>query len=677
MRGGAHVVPQYRPAWRLLLLSLILLAAGAGLPASAQTTVQALPSGPADLESPIAAFVRAAADRAALGDWAGAARIIAGAVDADAADSDALYFAALAVLKTRDDAGAALSLCEAALASDSFALYGRGEALDLAASLLVRMRRYADCLDLLGRASGSGDGALDPERYRLRTLAFMGLGRQADALRELRSAADRFPADPRFARLYFERLAAGNPSPESRALGDLFVRRLPSLASSDPGLLVLGAPCILDSRQREDAIRAFRAQGGRSALATLEALRYGVIGDEAALSEFFPASYPLRLSDLESLAGLLGTAAGRQQLSSLLGRYSGRILADRDGDGYAEETASYEGGRLVSWTRDADQDGLVESSLSFGEGLPVELVASLEDSRVVARYAAYPYVASLEFRPRKASPGLASLLQPLEPAADAEAGETYSFAPEAFMLKPLSFRAFPSASDPAIFLPEPLSMPAPTRSAAGGAALRLELSKEGLREEIDLDHGIPLRRTRFLDGKAYSVLVYARGMPGQEKVDADGDGRFETLRGYMAGADASDAAIAWVKIDADGDGIFEYREDLTFPFRKEWDLDSNGSVDAAEYRDGKGGRVLEFSSRLDGNLDEAVTYDAAGQVTAVTRNGRPLALVRDANPAIYWLGRKEFDLGSNAPVREGIYSYMNRRYRIVYSGLEAFAELLP
>ena len=684
MRGGAHVVPKHRPAWRLLLLCLILLAPVAGPPAAAQAADRSRAAGPADMESPIAALVRSAADRAALGDWDGAARILAVAVDTDEPGSDALYLSALAVLRTRDDAGAALSLCEAAIASDGFSLYGRGEALDLAASLLVRMRRYGDCLGLLERAS-AGAFALDPERYRLRTLALIGLGRQAEALRELRSAADRFPADPRFARLYFERMAAPNPSPEARALGDLFVKRLPSLAASDPGLLVLGAPCILDRRQREDAIRAFRAQGGRSAQATLEALRYGIAGDEAALSEFFPPPFPLRLSDLESLADLLGTAAGRQRLLALLGTYSGRILVDRDGDGYAEESASYEAGRLVSWSLDVDQDGLAEASMSFSEGLPAGLVADLVDSRVYARYAAYPYVSSLEFRPRGTSPGLASLVLPAASAAGGEAQEggegrateTYSFAPEAFILRPLSLRAFPSASDPAIFLPQPLSMPAPTRVAAAGAALRLEISREGVRDLIDLDRGIPLRRSRFVGGKPYSVLGYTRGMPGQEKVDADGDGRFETLRGYLPGADAGDEAIAWAKVDADGDGVFEYREDMTFPFRKEWDLDANGSVDAAEFRDAQGGRILEFSSRLDGNLDETVTYDAAGHVAAVTRNGRPLALVRDANPAVYWLGRKEFDLGGNAPAREGVYTYMNRRYRIVYSGLEAFAELLP
>jgi len=684
MRGGAHVVPLNRPAWRLLL-SLILLASTACLPGVAQTAAPASPAGPEDVESPIAVFVRTAAERAAMGDWDGATRIIAGAVDTDSPGSDALYFAALAVLRTRDDAGAALSLCEASIASGTFSLYGRGDAVDLEASLLARLRRYEDCLRLLQETSGDGAGALDPEQYRLKALSYLGLGRQAEAVRELREAADRFPADPRFPQLYFERMAAGNPSPGSHALGDLFIRRLAPLADRDPALLVLAAPCILDSRQREDAIRAFRAQGGRSARATLEALRYGIIGDEAALNEFFAGSYPVFLSDLGSLVDLLGTATGRQRLSSLLGAYTGRILVDRDGDGYAEETALYSAGRLVSWKGDEDQDGLAELSMSFNEGVPADLVVVLEDCRVEARYANYPYVGSLEFVPAKACAGLASLVRPADAVDGMDSGgglegradETYYFAPEAFILRPLSLQAFPAASDPAMFVPGLLPMPSPTRTAAAGAALRLESTVSGIKDRIDLDRGIPLRRTRYAGGKPYAILDYARGLPGIERVDADGDGRFEMQRGYLPGADASDASIAWARIDADGDGIFEYREEMTFPFRKEWDLDSNGSVDAAEYRDAKDGHVLEFSSRLDGTFDETVTLDAAGHVVAVTRRGQPLALVRDANPAIYWLGRKDFDLGSNAPASEGIYTYMNHRYRIVYSGQGAFAELVP
>ena len=686
MWGGAHVVPLNRPAWRLLLLCVLFLVSMAGLPAGAEAAggSAAGAAGQGDAESPIATLVRAAAGQAAAGDWQGAARIAAVAVELDDRNSDALYFAALAVLKTRNDADAALSLCEAAIASAGFSLYARQDAIDLSASLLARLRRYEDCLRLLQEAPDSGASALDPEPFRLRALSFLGLGRQAEAVRELLSAADRFPSDPRFPRLYFERLATGNPSPESRALAELFVRRLPSLAVRDPELPVLAAPCILDGRQREDAIRAYRAQGGYSARATLEALRYGIIGDEAALSEFFSASYPLGLFGLESLVDLLGTATGRQKLSSLLGAYTGSVLVDLDGDGYAEETASYGAGKLLSWTDDADQDGRAELTMSFAEGLPVDLVADLGDCRVEARYGSYPYVAALAFRPVVARADLASLVQP-EAAADLDDGhgpegpsvETYSFAPEAFILRPLSLQPFPAASDPALFLPVNLPMPSPTRVAAAGAALRLERTMPGSDEKVDLDRGIPLRRTRYSSGKPYAILDYARGRPGLEKVDADGDGRFETQRGYLPGADDSDAAIAWARIDADGDGIYEYREEMTFPFRKEWDLDSNGSVDAAEYRDAKGGRILEFSSRLDGTLDETVTYDPTGHIVAVSRNGRPLALIRDANPAVYWLGRKDFDLGGNAPAREGVYTYMKHRYRIVYSGLEAFAELLP
>lgn len=682
MRGGAHVVPRGRSAWRLLLLCMPFLALAARQPAGAQS---AGASGPGDTESPIAPLVRAAADRAGRGDWPGAARIVAGAVEIDDGDSDALYFAALAVLKTKDDVRAALSLCEAALASGNFALYDSRDALDLAASLLARLRRYEDCLALLQGTSGDSAVALDPERYRLRALAFLGLGRQTDAVRELRAAADRFPADPRFPRLFFERLAVGHPSAECRSLGDLFVRRLPSLADRDRDLLVLAAPCILDRRQREDSIRAFRAQGGSSAMATLEALRYGIIGDEAALGEFFSGSFEIRLSDLESLAELLGTESGRRRLSSLLGKLDGRILVDSDGDGYAEESSSYQAGRLLSWTADEDQDGIAELSLSFVDGLPADLVLARDDSRVEARYGAYPYVLSLEFITRVAVADFASLVRPVDSPMDALAerngygqeAETYSFAPEAFILRPLSLRPFPSAAEPAIFVPGFLPMPAPTRVAALGAALRLDISREGGRDRIDLAGGLPVRRTRFSGDRPYAILEYVRGQPGVERVDADGDGRFETLRGYLPGTDAGDASIAWARVDADGDGIYEYREEMTFPFRKEWDLDSNGSVDAAEYRDGKGGRVLEFSSRLDGNFDETVTYDATGRIAAVTRKGRPLALVRDSNPSVYWLGKKEFDLGGNAPAREGIYSYMGHRYRIVYSGLEAFAELLP
>lgn len=674
-------LPGGRFAGRLpSLCAILLVLCGAFVPPlSAQSGTGApfgASAGEGETGSPAGSLVLAARDSAAMGDWQRANRILSGAVELDDGNSDALYLSALSVLKCRDDAGAALALCEAAIASGSFSLYSAQVAIGLEGELLARLRRFNDCLDLLRGFSGSPWAALDPECYRLRALAFLGLGRDPEAVRELRAAAERFPADARFPRLFFERFASFAPSAETRSLGDLFVRRLADLSSADPELLVLAAPCILDRKQREDSIRAFRAMGGRSAAATLEALRYGIIGDEAALAELFGSGERLRLADLESLSDLLGTAAGRRRLDSLLGDYGGSITVDADRDGYAEGMASYERGRLAAWRSDADQDGRAELAMSFSDGMPAGLAMDLADSRMEVVYASYPYAASVGFAPISREISLARTVLPIA-GGEASVSERYFFAPESSILRPLEFRGIPSRTDPALFVPQPIASALPTRRAVSASALRLEIAGPANRDVIDLDGGIPLRRSRYAEGRLYAVLEYSKGRPDIEKLDMDGNGVFETERGYLAGADASDASIAWARIDGDGDGIYEYREEMVFPFRKEWDLDGNGLPDAVEYRKVDDGRILEFSSRMDGVLDETVACDATGRVIAVARNGKPLALVRDSNPAVFWLGKKEFDLGNNVPSSEGIYSYMNRRYRIVHSGVQAFAELIP
>ena len=656
------------------VLSLCAALFAAAISGSGALAAQASPGAASGLGSRGLALVETARDSALHGDWEGAARVLAAALEVDETNSDALHLAAIVTLKRRDDAGAALAFCEAARAQGRFTLYTAAGSLDLEGSLLVRLHRYADCLTLLASAQDAGAAVLDPSRYLLRALSFMGQGRMADAIRELRTAADRFPSDKDFPRLFFERFSSEPPDSEARALGDLFVRRLSALATADQELLVLAVPFILDARQREDSIRAFRAQGGSSARATIEALRYGIIGDEAALAELFSGSYALRLADLEETEGLLGTAAGRKRLAVLLSSFSGTIRADRDHDGFDEESVVYEKGALSAWKRDADQDGSVDAAVAFHEGFPSGSMSRRGDELITIGYGTYPYAVQITYARTPSVRSLASLVLSGS-GLDAPAEELYRFAPEAFMVKPLFFKAFPSATEPAIFLPEPSVIPPPLRQAAASAALLVELVEAGQRDLVYLDHGIPQRRLRFVDGRLYADLSYSAGRPGIEKLDSDGDGRFETERAYRDGSDP--AELAWIRVDADGDGLFEYHEDMTFPFRKEWDLDRNGSVDAVERRTAEGGRILEFSSGLDGILDEVIVIDGSGATVSVARKGRVSIMVPDANPSVSWIGRKEFDLGSNVPASEGIYTYMNRRYRLVYSGKQAYAELLP
>jgi len=190
-----------------------------------------------------------------------------------------------------------------------------------------------------------------------------------------------------------------------------------------------------------------------------------------------------------------------------------------------------------------------------------------------------------------------------------------------------------------------------------------------------LDKGTPLSSTTYRDGRLYSTTSYQAGRPVLEKADVDGDGRFETERGFYVKPDGS-SDIAWVRIDSAGDGVFDYYEQTVFPFRKEWDFDRDGLVDAVQFQLSDGSIEQQFSSRLDGRLDESLVVKG-GTIVALSRNGVSLALVADSNPQLTWIGRKSFDLGRNLPAGEGLFSGMGMRYRLTRIGDRAFAELIP
>jgi hypothetical protein len=230
----------------------------------------------------------------------------------------------------------------------------------------------------------------------------------------------------------------------------------------------------------------------------------------------------------------------------------------------------------------------------------------------------------------------------------------------------------------AVYLPGPSTASLPGQTAASSVALSLRLDRKGEDGFVDisLNHGIPVRRETYRGGRLYAVLVYERGRPQTERVDADGDGRFETERTYDPEGDGSESSILSVRVDTKGSGIFDYREDERFPFRKEWDLDADGRIDAIQYQGTDGATRREFSSRLNGHFDEALTI-RNGRIVSLSRDGRTPKLVADANPAVTWIGSKPFDLGSKLPQSEGIYTYMNKRYRLIYVGDRAFAELVP
>ncbi len=608
-------------------------------------------------------MMSAAATRAGLGDWAGAEDLAKRVLALDDRDSDALYLSALAAMRLRDEVGPPLEALELARASDTFRYYSSQAARDLQAGLLVRLRRFESALRLLpgpGAGQSSAD-ILDPEYRRLRALAYLGEGQTRLALGELEAGSQRFPGDPVFARIFFRAWARNPASEEALGLARTFLARLSSLAAADPDLPVLALPFILDPGKRRDAILARRALGSFPVSASLGALQYGIIGDKAAIAEVFASSASLAYADLEALHSLLGSAEGRKEYALRLGSFSGSIVFDRDGDGWPEEEALYRSARLEAWTLDADQDGQVEARLSFADGLPSDFRVGLGDTEALYHYGSYPAVLGLS-------------LHPLSPALGMT--EVYSFGPGSLLYAPISMSPYPSAAEASLFLPAP-SPAAPTSSRAAtvlALGLRRGQGKEG--EYLSLDRGIPLRRESFLEGRLVASLDYSGGRPGVEKADTDLDGRFETERAYLADSPAGPQDILWSRVDTDGDGLFEYQEERGPPPRKSWDFNQDGRPDAIELSLPGGQVRREFSSRLDGRLDEVLLLDAQGRILGLTRDSRPIALVQDSNPRLRWLGRKPFDLGSNLPASEGIYYHMGLRYRLVFAGASAFAELI-
>lgn len=589
-----------------------------------------------------------------VGDWETASSCLAEALIDDPTDADILYLSALASVKRSESLSLALGWLDGALATERFSYYGKWDARILKAELLVRERRWRSALDTLGNPDPI---ALADPAYalvRARALAFSGDGRAfaqaiADALR-------RFPDDTAAARLFL--LRAGRLPASAAAKADLqtILGRLSDYAANDPELPVLAAPYMESLAARKDSVLAYRALGLSSASATLRALEYGIIGEAEAAAELFSGSYQVTLADLDSLYALAGSPDGRTAVHKALSAWSGKVLIDADSDGVYEGSLVMDKGLAARYELDSRQSGEVDEIVAFTEGLPSSIRLSRPSVTLTVAYGRYPSAASASF---------------------AEKGETrvYSFAPEAFSFAPIEMRLFSGSGPTALFLPQAKDLADPSEKSCLAAALSVETRDSEFRKLVLVEGGKPISAVSYEGSRVYSTTAYERGAPVLERVDSDGDGRFETERGFVQGEDGQ-WKVAWLRTDEDGDGIYEYYEQTVPPFTKEWDFDGNGSVDARSIVLADGSIQTQYSSRLDGKLDETLVVKG-GKIVSLLRRGTRIALIPDENPRLTWIGAKAFNLGAGLPTVDGIYSHKGKRYRLTSVNSLSFAELIP
>lgn len=581
----------------------------------------------------------------------------------DPRSSDAAYLQALFLSLSGGTAGEITALCAAALSADRFRAYSRADALRLEARQMIRTRRYPEALRLLGRI---GPGlSHDADALYLSAQARWLSGARAEALSLLSAAFSAFPDDTRFPRLLAERCGPLKRDDAAGPLMELALRRAARYAALDPELPLLLSRFQGDRALRSAMVRERRAAGIRGPLSTLRALEEGLILEDAAIEEaasWLPGA-TVGLSTIEALFGAMRTAFARDAFLEALCAASFSLAEDLDGDSWTDCIAAYAGGSLVTWKEDAGQDGAWDLELSFAEGLPVRAFFAAEGLSGELEFGPYPLVdeATLRFPGGKTSRFLLSPADfPLPLVAlDRSLAGTLDGGPR-----------FPLARrNAAVSLPGEAMLLAASyqRTDADPAA-------PGERVEYELAGGVPVQALRRVDGRVRSLYAYVRGALSEEKLDADGDGRFESRLSYAVGPSGGSEPLR-SRTDADGDGVFEAEEEYVFPFAKRWDFDADGAFDCEyEKLEGGGSRARFFPGTA---LEVSVVCDPEGRALTVTRKDKSLAVIADAGPGLYWIGSKPFDLGAAVPPSDGYYDRAGRHYLLVTVGKFRYAELTP
>jgi hypothetical protein len=240
-----------------------------------------------------------------------------------------------------------------------------------------------------------------------------------------------------------------------------------------------------------------------------------------------------------------------------LAAFSGTITTDKNGDGVTDSRSDYRSGALVSYTLDADQDGVDEMAVSFGSD--------------EAPGAEWPASAELVYTNGAAFGGAEriSIVWEKYPALrEAVIGDTrWFFRPMEADYPALSFRT----AGYGILLADPdPRVAAFTRGMMAAYAYRIERPGRdfpGGIEALECAGGVIHSAKEYVDGRLAAETFYEGGVPVSQRIDLDLDGRLETVRRFSRSASGTaprtmDTAfeIASVESDFDGDGIAEYRE---------------------------------------------------------------------------------------------------------------------
>lgn len=540
--------------------------------------------------------------------------------------------------------------------------YNKDAARLLLASVYTKTARAAEALSLLNeRPLLSGKDAL-----YIRANALYLLGNIGDARKTVRQGALRFPEDPRFALLFFERerepsrenggngaqIAADDPAGESGDGGDesdktfaelssLFVSRAYDLQDADPDVLLkasLFAPSEEDGRR---LLKAWNAYGKTDPRYAVYALKAGLMSEEKAfdyVEPFFSGTSDYAL--VKSFVSLVSGEKTKERVRKLYAAFAGTLRFDTNGDGISDMTVNYRSGRPSFIEYDANRDGIIDWTVDCDYGVPVKVNLVREDA--VLWYGTWPSLSRVIW-----------------------SGGTYTLNEDRLFASPVNMIKDPVMEERAslsFYLPVLRDdvrsvLHADDLFALSHTVERKSAEGENTRVRFSLFDGKAQNAVYTDNGTPYAYAFFENGALRFRNVDRDKNGTYELTELYayadenallyrsaeearelslrLFGVDNAAKGLYLQKVvsDADGNGIIEFSEEYG----------PNGKT-AAQWNDNEtGSMIIRYVKNGDSEETEYVHPVSGRHVRLIIQKGIPVSadgipVERDAAAPFFWIG---------------------------------------
>lgn len=576
--------------------------------------------------------------------------------------ADLWYLRAVSLMNRGEKKSAVLPLVVTALDSE-WVDYNRDGARILYASILCDTREFEKALSVID--SEPFIYSADAEYIRAKSYYCLdegkGSGPASKARARLDSARRVYPLDSRFAELFYSYeyqilRNTGSVSAETQPLADAFSLSVPLYKNAGDDLEIYAAIFASDQKvggsesKKVRMLKAFNSKGRKSPLYAIEALKAGLINEDTALDYLYSfADKTISLSILEDFSALLASSESGEvkevtrEFFEYLNSYSGTITIDTDSDLITNMVAVYKRGRPQQISYDKNQDDEYEWKAECDFGVPLRISLLEGKSAVELEYSSWPYISSAKYKSDETPDLLFTLVAetlkwtPLEVVPDG----TISKSLENDFFVPVLSDSYDvvSAQD---LLNASLSYSLPSKERAGA-----EIQVSLLNGEAQI--------ARYSVGeKIYAMAQFEKGLPVSRKVDADGDGLFETVEYYGFSADPNESAgfisasdemqvmtnlfgtpasgtgfyMRKITVDRNGDTIPDFTEEYVpgtvgakTPGKiSSWDTDGDGKWDV---------QYIKHPSMIDGKLREEAKFHqpfSDSVVTVFSENGSPVSV---------------------------------------------------